>query len=90
MQNMSEVQTIVDLVRNYYGETDYCIITPYDAQRNEIERILKAEDLRWDNVYNVDDCQGTYFTNLPISLYFLRSMTKRERGRLHITLHGAH
>ncbi|KAI0653588.1 AAA domain-containing protein, partial [Cubamyces menziesii] len=37
---------------------EFCIITPYDAQRAEIVRMLKMENLPWENVYNVDSFQG--------------------------------
>ncbi|KAI5120000.1 hypothetical protein M0805_008461 [Coniferiporia weirii] len=56
--NHREVQTITHLARYYYQQKNYCIITPYDAQRSELEKTLKAEGLRWDNVYNVDSFQG--------------------------------
>lgn len=37
----------------------YRIITPYDAQRSEIERALQEEDLNWhDKCFNVDSFQG--------------------------------
>lgn len=57
-QNTREVQTIVHLVQHYYSEKDYCIITPYDAQRAALTAALKAEDLPYENVYNVDSFQG--------------------------------
>ncbi|KAF9066201.1 P-loop containing nucleoside triphosphate hydrolase protein [Rhodocollybia butyracea] len=56
--NEGETKTIVDLVRNYYRNASFCIITPYDAQRAAIERALKAEGLPWENVFNVDSFQG--------------------------------
>ncbi|KAI0359440.1 hypothetical protein OH77DRAFT_1357791, partial [Trametes cingulata] len=37
---------------------EFCIITPYDAQRAELVRQLKAEDLSWKRIYNVDSFQG--------------------------------
>ena len=38
---------------------NFRIITPYDAQRNLIERQLKAANLPWeDKCYNVDSFQG--------------------------------
>lgn len=49
---------IVHIVRHYYAKKNYCVITPYDAQRSELEKALKAEGLKWDNVYNVDSFQG--------------------------------
>lgn len=50
---------IVNIVKNYYNKKDFCIITPYDAQRAEIARQLKAQGLQWDKVFNVDSFQGT-------------------------------
>ncbi|KAF9074554.1 hypothetical protein BDP27DRAFT_137131 [Rhodocollybia butyracea] len=35
---MNEAGVIVHLVRNYYRSKNFCIITPYDPQRAEIER----------------------------------------------------
>jgi len=52
------VQTVVHLVRNYYSHQDFCIITPYDAQRAAIQKELKDKDLPWDRVFNVDSFQG--------------------------------
>lgn len=38
---------------------NYRIITPYDAQRNHLERQLEAANLPWeDKCYNVDSFQG--------------------------------
>jgi superfamily I DNA and/or RNA helicase len=35
------------------------IITPYDAQRSQLEKRLKAEKLPWENrCFNVDSFQG--------------------------------
>ncbi|KAH9925856.1 P-loop containing nucleoside triphosphate hydrolase protein, partial [Epithele typhae] len=56
-QNLEEARAIVNLVKNYYRPRDFCIITPYDAQRNLIENQLKAASLPWDYVYNVDSFQ---------------------------------
>ncbi|TBU23034.1 AAA domain-containing protein, partial [Dichomitus squalens] len=36
---------------------EFCIITPYDAQRGAIAQRLKAEGLPWEGVYNVDSFQ---------------------------------
>ena len=57
-QNWREVQTVVHLVRYYYRLKEFCIITPYDAQRNAIQKTLKAEKLPWESVFNVDTFQG--------------------------------
>lgn len=58
VKNEREVQTVVRLVQKYYKNKEYCIITPYDAQRNSIAKALKAEGLPHDNVFNVDSFQG--------------------------------
>lgn len=51
----------MNLVKHYYRKLkgDYCIITPYDAQRGAITDLLKAAGLPSDNVFNVDSFQGT-------------------------------
>lgn len=49
---------VVHLVRSYYKQTDFCVITPYDAQRAAIEAQLKRENLPWEHVFNVDSFQG--------------------------------
>ena len=59
VQNSEEVHTIVNLVKKYYKDLDFCIITPYGGQRAALVTRLKAESLRHDNVYNVDSYQGT-------------------------------
>ncbi|KAF5376648.1 hypothetical protein D9615_007819 [Tricholomella constricta] len=56
--NDGEIQTMVNLVTTYYKWKNFCIITPYDAQRAAIERQLKQEDLPWEQVFNVDSFQG--------------------------------
>ncbi|KAJ3740673.1 P-loop containing nucleoside triphosphate hydrolase protein [Lentinula detonsa] len=56
--NQSEVSVIIHLIRNYYQKMNFCIITPYDAQRAAIERQLRQEKLPWDVVFNVDSFQG--------------------------------
>lgn len=49
---------MVHLIRHYYRERDFCVITPYDAQRAAIQKRLKAERLPHDRVFNVDSFQG--------------------------------
>ena len=60
---MEEVHTVVRLVKQYYNKEDFCVITPYDAQRAAISMQLKKEkdDLRSDRVFNVDSFQGISF-----------------------------
>jgi len=57
---------MMHLVRSYYKSKNFCVITPYDAQRAAIETGLKNADLPWDSVYNVDSFQGlsTLYVNL--------------------------
>ncbi|KAF8517303.1 P-loop containing nucleoside triphosphate hydrolase protein [Hysterangium stoloniferum] len=61
--NMREVQAIVHLVQNYYKKEEFCVITPYDAQRAAIAKALKNARLP-EMVFNVDSFQG----NLEISI----------------------
>lgn len=63
---MEEVHAVINLVRYYYKTKDFCVITPYDAQRGAIQKSLKAADLPWDMVYNVDSFQGTSATNIAV------------------------
>ncbi|KZT19089.1 hypothetical protein NEOLEDRAFT_1033380, partial [Neolentinus lepideus HHB14362 ss-1] len=66
--NQEEARTIVHLIRNYYHHQGFAIITPYDAQRNMIEKMLKAEGLPWDKVYNVDSFQGNEADYVVVSV----------------------
>ncbi|RDB17534.1 hypothetical protein Hypma_001245 [Hypsizygus marmoreus] len=56
--NAAEIQTIIHLVETYYKHKNFCIITPYDAQRAAIEKQLKDARLPWEYVFNVDSFQG--------------------------------
>ncbi|KAG6824710.1 hypothetical protein H0H92_006077 [Tricholoma furcatifolium] len=56
--NLQEIKAVVNIVRLYYRYRNFCIITPYDAQRSAIERQLKSENLPWEQVFNVDSFQG--------------------------------
>ena len=54
VQNVNEARHCVRIARQLKDES-YCIITPYDAQRQMIEDMLKGENLRWEHkVFNVD------------------------------------
>ncbi|PCH35505.1 hypothetical protein WOLCODRAFT_145835 [Wolfiporia cocos MD-104 SS10] len=83
-QNQEEVHTVVNLVRDYYRNTEFSIITPYDAQRGAIQKALKADkhNLPWDCVYNVDSFQGHENKFIILSLVrtdrpgFLRSQNR--------------
>jgi len=79
-QNQNEIQTIVHLVRHYYQHKDFCVITPYDAQRAALEKQLKAEGLPWERVFNVDSFQGRYGPNF--SSMVSPHIPARERNRI--------
>jgi len=54
VQNVNEARHCVRIARQLKDES-YCIITPYDAQRQMIEDMLRGENLRWEHkVFNVD------------------------------------
>jgi superfamily I DNA and/or RNA helicase len=59
-QNARETQAAVHIARRFQREKkSYKIITPYDAQRAELENALKNAKLDWeDKVFNVDSFQG--------------------------------
>ncbi|PBK61096.1 P-loop containing nucleoside triphosphate hydrolase protein [Armillaria solidipes] len=59
-RNYEEVRTIAHLVRLYYKDHDFCVITPYDAQRTAIEKELKRQTLPSEQVFNFDSFQGNY------------------------------
>jgi hypothetical protein len=66
-------------VRSYYQRKDFCVITPYDAQRAALEKQLKAEGLPWERVFNVDSFQGQY---KPLVIYSMvdSNTTHHELG----------
>jgi regulator of nonsense transcripts 1 len=73
LQNPEEVEAVVLLARHLQDQNvSYRIITPYDAQRNEIKRALQRKDLNWqDKCFNVDSFQGLFSIptrNAPDSL----------------------
>ncbi|KAI0719276.1 P-loop containing nucleoside triphosphate hydrolase protein [Cerioporus squamosus] len=48
---------------------EYCIITPYDAQRSALEREMKESGLDWeDRCFNVDSFQGNERDYVIVSL----------------------
>ncbi|KAK0482994.1 P-loop containing nucleoside triphosphate hydrolase protein [Armillaria luteobubalina] len=58
-KNDDEVRTVAQLVEHYYQNHDFCVLTPYDAQRAAIEAELKSQNLPWERrVFNVDSFQG--------------------------------
>ncbi|KAL6300812.1 P-loop containing nucleoside triphosphate hydrolase protein, partial [Sparassis latifolia] len=56
-RNIREAQTVVHLISHYYKEKKFVVVSPYDAQRTEIENQLKAAKLPWERVFNVDSFQ---------------------------------
>lgn len=60
-QNYREIQVAMSLARKYHNlGKSYRLITPYDAQRSQLESALQAEKLPWeDRCFNVDSFQGT-------------------------------
>ncbi|KAI0737252.1 P-loop containing nucleoside triphosphate hydrolase protein [Daedaleopsis nitida] len=85
-KNTEEANTIVNLVKKYYKDLDWCVITPYDAQRAAITAALKTAGVqRHDYVYNVDSFQGMYIfspygqrlTHIRLRRY-ARQATKRH------------
>ncbi|KAJ7723849.1 AAA domain-containing protein [Mycena maculata] len=66
-QNPEEIQIICHLVRRY-AHKSFCVITPYDAQREAIKRQLEAEDLPSDAVFNADSFQGNEADYVLISV----------------------
>ncbi|KAK7681802.1 hypothetical protein QCA50_015149 [Cerrena zonata] len=68
--NKEEVQAVIHIARKYQKEgKDYRIITPYDAQRNAIEKSLKSANMNWeDKCFNVDSFQGNEADHIVISV----------------------
>lgn len=51
-----------DLVAHYSKRgLRCCVITPYDAQRDRIQQVLKQNKLPWESVFNVDSFQGCIY-----------------------------
>jgi AAA domain len=59
-QNRREIQVAMRLAKKYHDlGKSYRIVTPYDAQRSELESALEREKLPWaDRCFNVDSFQG--------------------------------
>ncbi|KZT63465.1 hypothetical protein DAEQUDRAFT_680352 [Daedalea quercina L-15889] len=68
--NAREVDAAVVVARKLYSEgKKYRIITPYDAQRNLLERRLEDATLPWeDKCFNVDSFQGNEDDYIIISV----------------------
>lgn len=59
-QNPAERATALKIAEKLQTEgKEYCIITPYDAQRSFLEEEMKESGLVWqDKCFNVDSFQG--------------------------------
>ncbi|PPR01820.1 hypothetical protein CVT24_001684 [Panaeolus cyanescens] len=97
-KNRREVDTLVHLVKNYYSATNFCIITPYDAQRALIQATLEGSNLQSDTVFNLDSFQGNEADYILISVVrtskpgFLNSLqrlnvllTRAKKGLIIVT-----
>jgi len=55
------------------------IITPYDAQRNLIEKELKAKGLEWeDKCFNVDSFQGLFLRDISLRIFCIYNVYSRQ------------
>ena len=55
-----------NLVEHYHRNgKNFCVITPYDAQKAEIARDLESVGLPSDRVFNVDSFQGMLSHLIP-------------------------
>ncbi|KAF8313137.1 hypothetical protein DL93DRAFT_2037819, partial [Clavulina sp. PMI_390] len=67
-KNEREARCCIKIARQVTGK-DWRILTAYDAQRQLIEDMLKAENLPWeDRVFNVDSFQGNEADYIIVSL----------------------
>lgn len=68
--NKAEAQAVVVVARGLArAGKSFRVITPYDSQRNLLEKMLKAEKLPWENkCFNVDSFQGNEDDHIVISV----------------------
>jgi len=68
--NAAEADAVVIIARVYHAQKkSFRVITPYDAQRNLLEKRLKAASLTWENTcFNVDSFQGNEADHIIISV----------------------
>ncbi|PWN49755.1 hypothetical protein IE53DRAFT_317083 [Violaceomyces palustris] len=68
-RNHREADFVTKLVKKFYKEKKFSILTPYDAQRSLIEEKLRKENLpSLDAVFNIDTFQGRESPIILISL----------------------
>lgn len=62
MQNPAERATVLKIAEMLQAEDkEYCFISPYDAQRNLMEKDMINAGLDWkDKCFNVDSFQGEW------------------------------
>ncbi|KAF9052505.1 hypothetical protein BDZ89DRAFT_430047 [Hymenopellis radicata] len=81
--NLREAQAICKLARTLQNRGEsFKVITPYDAQRALLQKLLKMEGLDWENkCFNVDSFQGKVvcLVLLPLS----KSLFRQRRGLHH-------
>lgn len=59
-QNVKEIEAVMHIARRYTQQgKSFRIITPYDAQRAQLEKALQREYLPWESkCFCVDSFQG--------------------------------
>ncbi|KAH7903183.1 AAA domain-containing protein, partial [Hygrophoropsis aurantiaca] len=69
-QNREESAVVIHIARSYHKQGKlFRIVTPYDAQRNLIEKELQHAKLPWeDKCFNVDSFQGNEEDHIIISI----------------------
>ncbi len=75
IQNLREAQAICKLAKTLQSRREsFKVITPYDAQRALLQKLLKIEGLEWENkCFNVDSFQGNVvYLLLPLSKSLFR------------------
>lgn len=88
--NRKEVEAVT-LIAEYLEnkQTHYKIVTPYEAQRNALERALEEKGLDWhDKCFNVDTFQGKEDHFIVISLVRTKElgfMTSLQRTNVMLT-----
>jgi len=88
--NLQEVEAVTLIAKHLENnDTPYKIVTPYEAQRNKIERALDAKGLDWhDKCFNVDTFQGKEDHVIVISVVRTRELgflTSLQRTNVMLT-----
>jgi superfamily I DNA and/or RNA helicase len=75
-QNLEEVKAVLKVAKAYQKhDKKYRIITPYDSQRNALEKALKSEKLSWeDKCFCVDSFQGEPRSSPDVLVNLLRKI----------------